>query len=194
MGLSIHYNGRFNKNLSLSEMIEEVKDIAEIHNWKYTIFEIQFPEKVINSLDDTLYGICFSPPKCEPVWLCFLSNGRMSSPINLKSFGNSTDGKDKEYLYLLSTKTQYAGIEVHKLIIHFLKYISKKYFNEFYLADEGKYWETGDEKLLENIFNDYNSLMESFDSALKQIPSKPQENMEEYLIRILEMIHRKRKK
>ena len=37
MGLSIHYSGSFNNSGSLSEMIEEVKDIAEVFKWKYNI-------------------------------------------------------------------------------------------------------------------------------------------------------------
>jgi hypothetical protein len=32
MGLTIHYSGSFNPNSSLSEMIEEVKDIAALYN------------------------------------------------------------------------------------------------------------------------------------------------------------------
>lgn len=194
MGLSIHYNARFNKEVSLCDMIEEVKDIAEIYNWKYHIYETRFAENSIDqdSYNDKIYGISFSPPECESIWLCFLSNGKMSSPVNLQCFGNSDD--DKEYLYLLSTKTQYAGINVHKLIIHLLEYLSAKYFIEFNLTDEGKYWETGDEKLLEKIFNRYNDLMDSVSSALENIPFKTDESIEEYFKRILEIIHSKRNK
>lgn len=37
MGLSIHYSGKFNKNASLSDLITEVKDIAETLKWNYKI-------------------------------------------------------------------------------------------------------------------------------------------------------------
>jgi hypothetical protein len=194
MGLSIHYNGRFNTKIPLSEMIGEIKDIAEIHNWEYHIFVTKFPDDRINqeSYNDEIYGISFSPPQCEPIWLCFLSNGRMSSPVNLQCFGNSDDEKEKKYLYMVSTKTQYGGINIHKLIIHLLKYISTKYFIEFNLSDEGSYWETGDEKLLEQIFDRFNQAMDILGSALKNVPFNQMESIEEYFARILEMIRKKR--
>ncbi|HLF33086.1 MAG TPA: hypothetical protein VI583_02540 [Cyclobacteriaceae bacterium] len=192
MGLSIHYNGRFNKKPPLSEMIEEVRDIAEIHNWEYHIFGTKLPDMSIDqeSNKEEVYGISFSPPHCEPIWLCFLSNGRMSSPVNLQCFGNSVDDQEKKYLYLLSTKTQYAGINIHKLIIHLLKYLSTKYFIEFNLSDEGRYWETGDVKLLEQIFDRYNRAMDILGSALDNIPYSKAESIEEYFARILEMIRK----
>jgi len=195
MGLTIHYNGKFNEKASLSEMIEEVKDIAEIYNWQYITYENQFPT---NSFDDdtfneNIYGISFVPPESEPVFLCFLSNGRMSSPDHLKYFGNSADETERKYLYMLSTKTQFAGSGIHKLIINLLKYISKKYFIEFNVMDEGKYWETGDEKLLDETFSRYNNLLDSVCFALENIPLKSKETFEEYFTRILKLIHNKHK-
>lgn len=194
MGLSIHYNGRFSPEASLPEMIEEVKDIAEIYNWNYHIFEEQFPANSFGlvSYNNRIYGISFSPPGSEPIWLAFLSNGRMSSPINLEFYGNSNNKKDREYLYMLSTKTQYAGINVHKVIIHFSKYLSKKYFFEFNLIDESKYWETCDEKICEENFQRYNNLMDSFSTALENVPVSPGETFEEYFYRILTMIQKKK--
>lgn len=199
MGLSIHYSGKFNLTLggtSLSEMIEEVKDIAEIYNWAYTVFEKEFPSQsfVEDYFDDKIYGISFTPPNCETVDLCFLSNGRMSSLPNLKFFGNSTDETHKQYLYMLSVKTQFSGSNIHKILIHLLKYLNKKYFQEFKVIDEGQYWETGDEKILEDNFKRYNELMDLVGSALENISIKSTETFEEYFERILKIIHNKRKK
>jgi hypothetical protein len=122
MGLSIYYSGTFNPDASLSSMIEEVKDIAELYKWKYKVFESEFPTNTIGNenYNQEIYGICFAPPQCEPVWICFLSNGKMSSPSHLKFFGKGENKEEKPYLYMLSTKTQYAGIEIHKLIIQLL--------------------------------------------------------------------------
>ena len=47
MGLSIHYSGSFNRGASLIEMIEEVKDIAEIYKWKSTTMEEHFSENLL---------------------------------------------------------------------------------------------------------------------------------------------------
>lgn len=196
MGLTIHYSGRFNEHASLSEMIEEVTDIAEIYNWSYYVFEKDFPIENLGvaEYDDKIYGICFTPPECETINLCFLSNGRMSSAPNLKIFGNSTDEDYKKYLYMLSVKTQFAGSDTHKLIIHLLKYLNKKYFADFKVIDEGNYWETEDEKLLEETFMQYTFFLDSVGAALKNIPLKSEETFEEYFSRIMKIIQDKRKK
>jgi len=78
MGISLHYNGKFNPSASLSEMIAEVEDVAKIYTWKYHIFETEFPENSIdaNEHDQSIYGICCSPPQCEPIYFCFLSSSR----------------------------------------------------------------------------------------------------------------------
>ncbi len=196
MGLTIHYSGSFNSDASLSEMIEEVKDIAEIYNWKYTIYEDQFPDGCFGktTYDQNIYGISFTPHNSEPVFLCFLSNGKMSSPMHLHFWGNSDDQVEREYLYMLFTKTQYAGIEIHKVIIHLLKYVSKKYLKNFTVNDEGKYWESGDEKLLEEIFKRYTDFMDDFSSALENYPMREGETFEIYFERLLKLIHQKNKK
>ena len=90
MGLSIHYSGEFEPKASLWQMIEEVKDIAEIYKWPYHVFEDGFPAGGLakSEYDQSIYGICFTPPECETISLCFLSNGKMSSVANLKFYGN----------------------------------------------------------------------------------------------------------
>jgi len=93
---------------------------------------------------------------------------------------------------MLSTKTQYAGIEIHKLIIHLFKYLSGKYLQDFILSDEGQYWETGDEKLLQDTFKRYTDLIESFASSIENYPRKSGENFEGYFARLLKQIHGKK--
>jgi hypothetical protein len=194
MGLSIHYNGSFKADASLTEMIEEVKDIAEIYKWKYRIAEQHFPKNSFDKsgYDGKTYGISFTPPNSETVTLTFLSNGRMCCANNLEFFGNSET--DKKYLYMLSSKTQYAGSSTHKIIIHLLKYLSVKYFSDFKLTDEGMYWETGDEKLLDETFKIYNDLVDGFVSSVQDYPIKKSESFEEYFDRIIKMVNDKRRK
>ncbi len=193
MGLSIHYQGRFGSQASLAEMIEEVKDIAEIYHWQYTIYEQQFPSNKFDTdcYNENIFGISFTPPESESICLCFLSNGRMSSIANLKCFGNSTREDYQKYLYMISTKTQFAGSAVHKLIIHLLKYINEKYLQEFELIDEGHYWETGDEKLLHETFKEYDSLLDSVEDAVKNVPKIPDESFEDYFRRVLDLINKR---
>lgn len=195
MGLSIHYSGSFKRGKSLAAMIEEVKDVAEVYNWKYNIYEDTFIEEALGKKDYTqdIYGISFTPPNCETVAIEFLSNGRMSSWTHLKFFGKNKEQAEQEYLYMLSVKTQFAGIEIHKLIIHLFKYLSKKYFTNFKLVDEGQYWETGDEKILQEIFIRYTDMLDSFSSALEIYPKKNNETFEDYFTRLMKQIRRGRK-
>ena len=195
MGLSFHYSGRFNTEASLPAMIDEVKGIAEIYKWHYHVFEDEFPEKAIgkSTYNQKIYGICFTPPSCETIFLTFLSNGKMSSPSHLEFFGNSKKRARSQYLYMLAVKTQYAGIEIHKLIIHLLKYLDGKYFKDFTVRDEGNYLETGDEKLLEVAFKRNTALIESFAFALENYPKNSGESYEAYIERLARGIHDKLK-
>ena len=173
MGLSIHYKGCFSKGASLQAMIEEVTDIAEIYKWKYSVYETAFDMENLGRADfnNRIYGIIFVAPKCEPVYLSFLSNGRMSNEMHLQHRGNSTD--KSKYLYMLSTKTQYGGMQVHLTIIQMLRYLSEKYFSEFELYDEGGYWETGDVNILAETFKRYDDLMDAVAGALAERERRP---------------------
>ena len=91
-------------------------------------------------------------------------------------------------------KTQFAGIEIHKLIIHLFKYLSNKYFTDFEVIDEGKYWETGDEEKLQEMFHLYNDLLDSFSSALKIYPIEKGETFEAYFGRMMERVQERRRK
>ncbi|MEX2231145.1 MAG: hypothetical protein WD824_03220 [Cyclobacteriaceae bacterium] len=187
MGLSFHYSGTFKGSIPLSEMIEEVKDIAQVNQWKYIIYEKEFPEADLekDKYNQKIYGISFSPPECEPVFLCFLSNGKMSSPPLLEMFGRSTKQDERKYLYMLSVKTHYAGIHVHKRIIDLLRYLNKKYFREMKVSDEGQYWETGDDEVLEKIFKRYYEVHDIVGSAFENNSRMPNESFEDYFQRIL---------
>src|SRR5450432_4083360 len=76
IGLSIHYSGSFNNQASFTEMIEELKDIPEIYKWPCHIYENRFPENRADkkAYNSSIYGISFTPPNCETIFLCFLSN------------------------------------------------------------------------------------------------------------------------
>jgi len=194
MGLSIQYNGEFKKGASLSSMIEEVKDVAELHNWEYHILEDSFDEQVFGKKEHNqdLFGICFTPPECETVFITFLSNGRMSNAMLLNLYGESKDEKEQEYLYINFVKTQYVGIEIHKLIIHLFKYLNEKYFMNFTMQDEGEYWETGDEKLLQKNFKRYTDLIDGFANATEIFPMEEGEDYVAYFSRLAKRIQKKR--
>jgi hypothetical protein len=146
MGLSIHYSGSIANPESLPELISEIEDIAKVYDWPYKIFESKFPENQFGreTFLDGIYGICFTPPGCESVFISFLSNGKISSPPLLELYGDENN-PEKKYLYIVSVKTQFAGADIHMLIVHLFRYVSQKYFARFNISDEGNYWETSDQ-------------------------------------------------
>ncbi len=177
--------------------VKELKDIAENLNWDFFIFEDKFPENALDKEEydkKNLYGISLSPPKCEPVNVCFLSNGKMSAPLNLQLWANPKGKEEKKYLYMIATKTQFAGIEIHKMIIHLFKYVEKKYLTNFKLTDEGYYWETMDENKLQKRFNEYNRILDMTELGLKTIPKEQNESYEKYFERLVKIINKLDKK
>jgi hypothetical protein len=173
-----------------------VQNICESIKIKYKIFETELPIEDFgkDKYRKEIYGIWFSPKNCEPVSMCFLSNGIMSNPINLKIFGFSKRSDYKKFIKYNSTKTQYAGIETHMFIIKLIKHLSKKYLKDFTLSDEGGYWESDDEAVLKKQFDRYNFLIDSFADAVENISSKDDESVNDYIKRIAEMIHKDFKK
>ena len=186
MGITIHYSGRLKAAEILPALIEEVKDIARANDWNYHIFEKQMTADKFGSekYDNNIYGILFSPPGSEPVWFTFLSNGRMCMCTSLQFFGNSDKEQDKEFLYYLFTKTQFAGHVIHKKVINILKYISSKYLQDFKLTDEGKFWDTNDEEKLIETFKSNTFLIDSFASGLENSDKLPDETLEDYILSI----------
>jgi len=196
MGLSLHYSGSFRESASLSKMISEVKDIVEVFEWDYNIYLEEFPKdsNAENSYNDNIYGISFTPPKCETLSLCFLSNRKMSCLANLKFYGKSNNEAEKKYLYMQSVKTQYAGVEIHKFIIELFRHLKKQdYFETLRIIDEGKYWETEDENLLKDKFKENENLLDNFTIAMKSTPLKSGESYESYFKRLINMINKRNK-
>ena len=190
MGLSFHYKGKLRKPESLKKIIEDVTDIAKANLWGYHVFEKAFPNPVFSfdSNSDSVYGICFSPPNCDVVCITFLSNGEMCPFYNLELSKDADKEPDGVYL---SVKTQFAGPQIHKQLIVIFDYLNKHYFENFDLIDEGNYWETKNEQLLEDTFKKYTNLIEGFCSLLENIPIGENESIEDFLIRIAKMVHKK---
>ena len=185
MGLSIHYNGKLNKATELALLINEVKEIAVTKKWRYFIFEDTFEQNSFSEIAtiEKLYGIMITPPESEPLCFSFLSNGRMCGILNYKTIQTNQTIED-ELTYQLTTKTQYAGPQIHKEIILLLDYICKKYLINFECQDEGQFWETRDENLLNLNFKKYTNFIDSFSSSMEMIPVNENEKIEDYIMRL----------
>ena len=191
MGLSIAYTGRLKEAKLLPVLIEEIVDIVNIYDWKYTIFEDKFPnDNFLDTSFDDAYGIIFSPPESEPVFLTFLSDGRMVDPFLLEFIKNDKDRKEGDKFWQF-TKTQYAGLEVHKVIIHLLRYLSNKYLVDFELVDDSRYWETNDEAVLQESFDRFNFIMDKFAEVLEGFEAGENDDGESLVIKLLEYLKNK---
>ncbi len=192
MGLSFHYSGSIAKPELLSELITEVQEIANVYQWKYHVYDTVFPDGEFGktNYNSHIYGISFTPPECETISICFLSNGRMSDTAHLIFFGKTETQDESKYLYMLSVKTQFAGIESHQLIIHLIRHLNQKYFSNFKLSDEGKYWETNDFDVLKKNFKNYTAILDGFSLALQTFPVNKGENIENYLERMMKEVNR----
>ena len=113
----------------------------------------------------------------------------MSSLSHLQFWGKTDVQAEREYLYMLSVKTQYAGVETHQFIIQLFRYLDKKYLADFTMSDEGEYWETNDKTLLETIFKTYTDLINGFASAIENYPIQSGENIESYFERLMKQIN-----
>ena len=71
-------------------------------------------------------------------------------------------------VYMMHTKTQRGGSDVHIAIIHLFKYLEKKYFSEMSVSDEGSYWETLHKTILQERFDEYTHLINSVKGALEK--------------------------
>jgi hypothetical protein len=190
MGLTFHYSGSIASPDLLADLIDEVYDVVKAHNWKYKIHKDTLPTGHYgrSGYDKKIYGITFTPPDCEPVNICFLSNGRMSSKVNLALWAYAFDPEEKEYLYLLSVKTQFAGVEIHMFLIELFRYLNSKYLKDFVLQDEGGYWESKDESELRKKQGFLAKAMDTMAEELCSFPMKKTETMNDYLNRLLDRV------
>ncbi len=196
MGLSIHYNGCLAKAELLPALIEEVEEIARTMDWEYEIFERYYPKAGFKKFNGqkSVYGLSFTPPQCETVFISFLADGRISSPLHLHFWGDSVNPQERDYLYLISVKTHYAGMDVHRQIIELIHYLEKKYFAEFSLYDESHYWETGDVAVMRSNFDRYHHLMDQFSNDLVHLPQRKGESDEEYILRLMKRMELRNEK
>jgi hypothetical protein len=172
-----------------------------------------------SSHDGKLYGIDFTPEGSEPVSICFLSNGRMSAIMQLSCWGEFKEEKPlilynanvteqgevkihseektltvedyNRYLYMCSSKTQYAGPQAHEMIVGVFRYIAKTFLADFNMVDEAKFWETGDNEVLIKSFEHLSGFLNSFASTLSENGRSENEDLDSYLRRVISDFRKK---
>ena len=94
---------------------------------------------------------------------------------------------------MLSVKTQYAGMDIHRNIIQLFRYLNEKFLADFTMIDEGEYWETNHEAVLKENFKRYTDLIDGFAFALECQDREKGEDLETYLLRMAQQLHDRRK-
>lgn len=197
MGLSIHYRGQIKENALIDELISETVDICKSLSWNHLIIEKkgnandkahETDPGFINYAEEDLKGIIVMPEACEPVSLVFFPSGRLCCPVKLQYNNPAVNDMMVE---TVSTKTQYAGMDVHITVLKLLQYFKDKYFSAFELTDEGNYWETKDEAVLKVQFDRYNFLVDAVHDALRGIKAVPGETPQSLADRIEEILKKR---
>jgi len=151
MGITIHYRGRIKSVDLIRPLVHEVTDIAKTMKWKYNTrdedFAVPYSAKFKHTAKGlgiggslSIKGISFQPHPSSEWFYLFFNKYRVLCDIMAYAF----EGKVRRKPVSISTKTQFAGPDVHMTVVKLLKYLAKKYFAEFEVTDEGHFWDTGD--------------------------------------------------
>lgn len=148
MGVTIHYSGNLRNPADIAPLIAETIDISTSMNWEHDVIDPK-PGMPVR-------GIVIVPENSDPLWLTFHERGFICNPI-LISFMMEVDPGHvtaKEAEYWLCTRTQDAGFDVHKKLISLLRYLSEKYLSRLVVHDDSQYWETNDEGICRQYFEE----------------------------------------
>jgi hypothetical protein len=135
MGITIHYEGKLNSELSYEQLVELSVNFAIKNEMTFEQFTV--PLKCLDRVSDEkewryegpVKGVKIIPSEsCEPLWLEFDQN------LVVQDF----------------CKTQFADIEVHIWIIELFDALNQC-FENLRIADEGEYWDTRDGNRLREL-------------------------------------------
>lgn len=196
MGLTLHYKGKIEDLHQIEELQKEVQDICETMNWKFRVGDMEFnlPPPVMEHIGMEAYGkvklsgVGFCPhPESEWVQLYFDQQGSLSNFMTLNLADSNTD---PETINWCSTKTQYAGPEIHIAIVKLLDYLNKKYKLSIVARDEGDYWGSFDSSRLYNNFERHSVLQDIVRHALEGRDDRPAVSTSEILKQIDNILKR----
>jgi hypothetical protein len=136
MGITIHFEGKLKQLENKEKVIGIMKNFSKLNKMPY--YEFSEEKMLLRRI------------KGEKIWNYYSSvTGIVIKPhkdAETLRFEFDENGFIQDFC-----KTQFADIEVHIKIIELLRQI-EQYFENFYVFDEGEYWDTGDVELLEKIF------------------------------------------
>lgn len=200
MDFTIHYSGQLSKLENVYEIIDELKDIAEIRNWSYTVLDDDWNTPPTAHLESSnhagiqikghcgLKGIQFKPHiHCDSIWLYFNHKGFLTTPFQVAL--DAEEGYPQR-INPLFVKTQNAGFETHILIVNLFKYLQKKFFPTLIVKDETNFWTHGNKVILKELFkaNNFAASSENTNSATPVLDPTLQEDIEMIAKKIEELL------
>ena len=174
MGITIAYRGQLKSPALIDKICLELKEIANLLEWEYTILDEDFDRPTDIKLEVkengceivghlALKGIDLNVHKdCSSLSFFFDLNGILRDPVQMTE--ESNENEDLPFSFV---KTQFASPGIHIIIVKLLRYLKEKYFQRFEVIDEGKYWETGDKDLLKEKMEFLSQKMNALAQALK---------------------------
>jgi hypothetical protein len=133
LGVTVHFEGKLKGEEAFFALLRRVEEIAAAKTWltegfenrETTLLRIRADEEAWDYKGATKGVILHLHEDCEPVRLEF----------------------DRDLYVQEWVKTQFAGVPTHKELIKLLRDL-QQFFEAFKVADEGEYWDTGNEAVL----------------------------------------------
>ncbi len=177
MGVTIHYRGRLRRKADIQTLTNEVEDLCKSAQWKYDLWD---------GMDNAkpLHGISFQThPESESIWMTFDKAGVLH---NYFTIDGTIDYRDKEGYPWCFTKTQFAGVEAHIVVCKLLRFLGDKYFEDWKIHDEGRYYDTGDVVYLKKVMDFISDAINDLSESLENIPAKEGGSLEQHILGIME--------
>lgn len=160
MGITIYARGNMDRLEDIPHLIEEVKTIAQKHDWTFSVvdddFDVEPSTRLVGPTADKpavikgslgLKGIVLSvDSQCESLAILFDKSGALTNGMQ-QLFRSSCDMQQEPFT---ACKTQSGCIESHIQIVELLHVLNNKYISDLSVTDEGDYWESGDVEQLSN--------------------------------------------
>lgn len=157
MGITIHFSGKLRSMPDQAKVFSMVKAHAHENGWE--VRTVEDPEGTLfftrNDVLETYEGpvsgwVVEVHPACEPLFLLFDRDGHVQQAF----------------------KTQHAPREVHVQLVHLLAAMAPL-FEHWDVRDEGGYWETRDERLLQDRLDRLAQLNSALPTPARPVPHPP---------------------
>jgi hypothetical protein len=96
------------------------------------------------------------------------------------------DLDDKSDLLWNFTKTQFANVTTHVALCNLLRFLGDKYFEDWEVCDEGRYYETGNLEYLAQVMGFLNAAINDMAEALETVPAAPGVSLETHVLDIVQ--------